>query len=143
MSEPVAIPDGFARHDRRSPVTDPWEPLYARRRDGVVELGLVVGAAHCNSRGFAHGGVLASLADNAMGLSYHAARLLADPEATTGAGAVTVSLTIDYIATARIGQWLQITPRVLRAGSAMGFVEALLTADGAGVARASATFRRL
>jgi acyl-coenzyme A thioesterase PaaI-like protein len=27
-------------------------------------------AVHCNSRGFVHGGVIAALADNAMGLSF-------------------------------------------------------------------------
>ena len=64
-----AVPEGFASHDRKSPVTDPWEPLFARQRDGVVELGLVLRPAHCNSRGFVHGGVIAALADNATGLS--------------------------------------------------------------------------
>lgn len=141
MTAPVP-PEGFAPHDRKSPVTDPWEPVFARRRDGVVELGLVLAAAHCNSRGFVHGGVLATLADNAMGLSY-GATMLHENGGAAGGGAVTVSLTIDYLATARIGQWLQVSPRVLRAGGSMGFVDALLTADGAAIARASATFRRI
>ncbi|MBU6374349.1 MAG: PaaI family thioesterase [Alphaproteobacteria bacterium] len=143
MSEPSPIPEGFSPHDRKSPVTDPWEPLFSRRRDGVVEIGVALRAAHANSRGFAHGGVIAALADNAMGLSYGATLLAANPDAAQGGGAVTVSLTLDYLATARVGQWLQITPRVLRAGGSMGFVDALVTADGAPVARASATFRRV
>lgn len=139
---PPAPPEGFAPHDRKSPVTDPWEPVFARRREGVVDLGLILATAHCNSRGFVHGGVLATLADNAMGLSY-GATLLHENVGAAGGGAVTVSLTIDYLATARIGQWLQVSPRVLRAGGNMGFVDAILTADGATIARASATFRRL
>ena len=62
-------PEGFAPHFRKSPVTDAWEPLYSRKQDGVVQIGLTIRAAHCNSRGLPHGGVIATLADNAMGLS--------------------------------------------------------------------------
>ena len=32
------IPEGFARHDRKSPVTDPWEPLYRRVSGDTVVL---------------------------------------------------------------------------------------------------------
>jgi uncharacterized protein (TIGR00369 family) len=131
-----ATPEGFEPHFKRSPVTDPWEPLFSRRCERIVQLGLWVRHAHCNSRGFLHGGVIAALADNAMGmscvLSSHAAR-----------SALTVSLNLDYVATARIGQWLQIDPRVVKTGSTLGFVDALVSADGEIIARATATFRML
>ncbi len=133
------VPDGFAPHFRKSPVTDPWEPLYSLRTEAGVCIGVKLAPNHCNSRGFVHGGVIAALADNAMGLSYGMLR----PEGASGGGAVTVSLTIDYAATAKVGQWLQVTPRVIKAGRSMGFVDALVTADDAIVARASATFRAL
>ena len=107
------LPDGFERHFRKSPVTEPWEPLYSRPGAASVEIGLIVAAAHCNSRGFVHGGVIAALADNAMGLSYGMARSRARVDSATHSGAVTVSLALDYAASAKIGQWLQITPRVL------------------------------
>ena len=126
------IPEGFLPHDRKSPVTDAWEPLFARRSERAVQLGLRVSSAHCNARGFLHGGVIASLADNAMGLSLALA---------TGTGAVTVNLTLDYVQSAHPGQWLQVEPRVIRAGGKLGFVDALVTADGETIARANATFR--
>ena len=131
-------PEGFAPHFRKSPVTDPWEPLYSRRGEGRVEIGVLLAPAHCNSRGFAHGGVIAALADNAMGLSFGEAR---PRDGEDKRGAVTVSLSLDYVASGRVGQWLQISPRVLKAGRAMGFVDAVITADGDIIARASATFR--
>jgi uncharacterized protein (TIGR00369 family) len=130
-----AIPDGFAPHTRSSPVTAPWEPIFARVGDSF-ELGLLIAAAHCNGRGMLHGGVTAALADNAMGLTY--ARALG-----AAGGVVTIGLTVDYAASGRPGQWLQITPRLLRDGKSMGFVDALITADGGLIARASATFRNL
>ena len=133
---PNGPPEGFARHFRKRPVTDPWEPLYSRRIDGAVQIGFTLRPAHCNSRGLLHGGVIAALADNAMGLS--CGMSLPSVE-----GLITVGLSIDYVGTAKIGQWLQVEPRVLRTGKSMGFADALVRADGEVVARANATFRVL
>jgi uncharacterized protein (TIGR00369 family) len=133
------IPEGFAPHFRKSPVTDPWEPLYSRKGEASVEIGFRATAAHCNSRGFVHGGVIAALADNALGLSVGAA--MAGQGAPPPSGLVTVSLTLDYLATARIGQWVSVAPRVLKAGRNLGFADAIISADDAPVARASASFR--
>jgi uncharacterized protein (TIGR00369 family) len=132
----AAPPEGFAPHFRKSPVTDPWEPLLSRQVEGAVQIGLRLREAHCNSRGFLHGGVIAALADNAMGLS--CGKVLGSVQ-----GLVTVNLAVDYVGTARIGQWLQVEPRVLRTGRSMSFADALVTADGSLVARASASFRSL
>ncbi|HET6336937.1 MAG TPA: PaaI family thioesterase [Polyangiales bacterium] len=128
----IETPQGFVRHDRKSAVTDPWEPIWVRPVDQAVQLAVRISPAHCNARGFLHGGVIASLADNAMGLTL--AR-------STGSSAVTVSLTVDYVRSAGPGQWLQIEPRVIRAAGKLGFVDALVTADGETIARANATFR--
>jgi uncharacterized protein (TIGR00369 family) len=137
----MAVPEDFERHFRTSRVTDPWEPIYSRRDDDVVRIGLTVGDAHCNSRGFLHGGVIAALSDNAMGLSFVQAVRRDGGDAAAAAGAVTVSLAVDYVSTARLGQWLEISPRIVRIGRSLGFVDALVTADGAPIARANATFR--
>ena len=133
------IPDGFAPHFRKSAVTDPWEPLYSRLVDGAVQIGFHAAAAHCNSRGFVHGGVIAALADNALGLSVGATMTAQGTPAPSGL--VTVSLTLDYLATARLGQWVAVVPRVLKAGRNLGFADALVTADDAPIARVSASFR--
>jgi uncharacterized protein (TIGR00369 family) len=132
MDSTPEIPDGFVRHERKSAVTEPWEPIWARSLSDSVQLGLRIAPVHCNSRGLLHGGLIASLADNAMGLS------LAQ---TLGTAAVTVNLAVDYVRVGTPGQWLQIEPRVIRAGGKIGFVDALVTADGETIARANATFR--
>ncbi len=130
-----ASADGFAPHFRKSPVTEPWEPLFSRRLNGVVELRFDVRPAHCNSRGLLHGGVLATLCDNAMGLSL--ATTLEDPSPQI----VTLNLTLDYLGSARVGDVVVITPRVLRAGGSVGFCDALVHGGEALIARASASFR--
>jgi uncharacterized protein (TIGR00369 family) len=133
MSASEHVPEGFTSHQRSSPLTAPWEPIWRRECEQAVQLGVRVGEPHCNARGFAHGGLIASLADNAMGLSL---------AGVAGAsGAVTVHLSVDYLRAVQRGQWLQIEPRVVRFGKSSGVVDALITADGEVVARADATFR--
>ncbi|UTP41603.1 PaaI family thioesterase [Phenylobacterium sp. LH3H17] len=134
MHETLAVPPGFARHFRQSPLTDPWEPLYSRKTEDAVILGLVAEAAHTNSRGFVHGGLISALADNAMGLS--CARCLGD-----GASLVTVNLTLDFLGTARTGQWLEFATIFVKAGGTLSFAQAFVTADGEPCARANAVFR--
>jgi uncharacterized protein (TIGR00369 family) len=128
------IPADFQPHFRKSPVTDPWEPLYSRRTDSGVDLFFEVRSAHCNSRGFLHGGVLAALCDNVMGLSVGAVPKNAH------ANIVTISLTLDYIGYATIGDPVLIMPRVLRAGTSIGFCDALASCGDKSIARANATF---
>jgi acyl-coenzyme A thioesterase PaaI-like protein len=130
MSEP---PEGFQPHYRKSPLTDPWEPLYSRRTGDALQIGLHIAAAHTNSRGFAHGGLVSALADNAMGLSCGLA--------LDGGGLLTVNLAIDFLSLAKIGQWLQVEPTVVKRGKSLCFASALVTADGKPSARASATFQ--
>ena len=130
----LAPPPGFAPHDRKSPLTDPWEPLYSRKAERAVVLGLRAGPAHTNSRGFVHGGLISALADNAMGLS--CGRFLED-----GQSVITVNLTLDFVGSARIGQWLEFDTNFVRAGSTLCFAQALVTADGEPCARANAVFR--
>ena len=94
----AAPPEGFVPHFRKSPVTDPWEPLFSRQLEHAVQIGLHLREAHCNARGFPHGGVIVALADNAMGLSCR--KVLGSGPG----GLVTVSLAVDYVSTAKIGQ---------------------------------------
>jgi uncharacterized protein (TIGR00369 family) len=132
----TTLPEGFARHFRQSPLTEPWEPLYSRRVGDAVQIGLTIDAPHTNSRGLVHGGLIAALADNAMGLSCSKAL---GPDKSL----LTVNLGVDYLGTGRIGQWLQIEPAIVKLGASLCFVTALVTADGAPCARANATFMLL
>jgi uncharacterized protein (TIGR00369 family) len=133
----LPVPEFFERHFRRSGLTDPWEPLYSRRTPDAVYLGLRAGPAHANSRGLVHGGLITALADNAMGLSCGQAR------GDAPGSLVTVNLAVDFIATARQGQWLEIRPTVVRAGKRLSFASALVLADGQVCARANATFQAM
>ena len=53
---------------------------------------------------------------------------------------VTVSLTVDYVAAAREGDWLQASATVTRVGRRLAFADGRVDADGKPVAKASAIF---
>ena len=126
-------PQGFVLHDRKSPLTAPWEPIYAHKDAARLSLGLWVDEPHTNSRGLAHGGLITALADNAMGLTCGLHIAAAD-------GLVTASLNVDFLGSARIGQWLEIRPEHLKAGRTLSFAQCLITADDKPCARANASF---
>ena len=133
-----ALPEGFSPHVRKSPLTDPWEPLYAKPGADRLILGVRVRPEHCNSRNMPHGGFLAAMADNAMGLSLGVS-LAGDGRES--AGLVTVSLTLDYLGSAKLGQWLEFDTDFVKLGRASCFAEATVRADGQPIARARATFK--
>ena len=130
------IPAGFEPHFRKSPMTDPWEPLYSKRTESAVHMGLRLAKAHTNSRGLIHGGLIAALSDNAMG--YSIAQTMGWDQSKS---LVTISLAVDFIGSAKIGQWLSIEPEVIRTGSTICFAQSLIKADDTVIARANGTFR--
>lgn len=138
MSE-LTLPEGYAPHFRKSRFTDPWEPLFSKKEAMQVSIGLWLGEAHCNSRGLVHGGLIASLADNAMGLSCAAA--LETEGKPAPSGLVTVNLSADYLGSAKLGQWLATDTNFVRTGRSLCFAGCLIHADGTPVARAIATFK--
>ena len=132
-------PPGFQPHNRKSPVTDPWEPIFVATHKHQVKLGFWIGENHCNSRGFLHGGVIAAIADNAMGLS--CAKLIRDSGEPLS-GLVTTNLAIDYSGAAKLRQWFEIDTDIAKIGRRLCFARALAKADSEVVALCSATFKR-
>ncbi|UPK36492.1 PaaI family thioesterase [Bradyrhizobium sp. 186] len=128
------IPAGFEPHFRKAPLTDPWEPLYSKKTDKAVIIGLRLAKPHTNARGLIHGGLITALADNAMGYSC----ALVTNWTTSF---VTISLSIDFVGSAEIGQWLAVESDVIKTGSTICFAQSLVKADDAVIARASGTFR--
>jgi|SRR3954452_23066472 uncharacterized protein (TIGR00369 family) len=130
----AGIPEGFERHFRQSPLTDPWEPLYSRRTDQAVIIGLRLAKAHTNGRGLIHGGLIATLADNAMG--YSCAQQMGWTSSL-----VTIGLAVDFVGTAEVGQWLAVESDVIKTGSTICFAQSLIKANDVVIARANGTFR--
>ena len=133
MPDSDPVPPGFEPHFRKSPVTDPWEPLFVKRNGTAFSLGLRISAAHCNARGLLHGGVISTLADNAMGLA-----CVMQMERCS---ALTVGLSVDFLSVGRIGQWLEVRAMSAKLGRTLAFADARIEADGQTIAKGAATFR--
>ncbi|MEM9123838.1 MAG: hotdog domain-containing protein [Pseudomonadota bacterium] len=54
---------------------------------------------------------------------------------------MTLKLDVDYLTSAKLGSWFEIQPRLIRAGSTIGVVDADILGDGDRIARASAIYR--
>ena len=133
------IPEGFDRHFKTSPFTDPWEPLYSAQLEDQVRIGTVITEAHCNSRGLVHGAFLAALLDNALGLSIGV--VLEAKGRDEVAGLVTTNLSIDYVGRAGVGEWIATDVEVIKAGRTLSVASGVLATPDRIVARANATFQ--
>jgi uncharacterized protein (TIGR00369 family) len=83
---------------------------------GEVEIAFEAGAQHINLQGLVHGGMLATLADTAMGL---AVRTVLDPSRRH----VTVQLGIEFLSPGRPGR-IVAHGRSVKIGRQLGFAEA-------------------
>ncbi len=76
-------------------------PVYLRPlADGQAVIGLRVSESHLNMQGITHGGMLATVADSALGINVALAR-------RRRAAQVTLSLATDFLASGRVGNWLE------------------------------------
>ena len=125
--EPIAERVGASAFHR-------WAGLEVLRvAPGEVDVALDIGDHHLNLIGLLHGGMIATVADTAMGL---AMRTLVP----AGSSHVTVQLNVHYVAPARKGRVVG-ERRVVKSGRRMGVAQARVLDDGGRLlATGSATF---
>ena len=129
------IPAGFERMEQLSPFNALVGPLYARRDGDSISIGVRIEEKHANSRGICHGGMLATLADLALGYAMVA-------QSGGRAGYVTAHLAIDYAGAARLGDWIASEVEIQRVGSRLAFANCYLVSGDTRIVRASAIFAR-
>src|ERR1051325_3015213 len=81
-------------------------PLWEKRGDEGLILGLLTRAMHCNRRGVVHGGMLMTFADQALGLAAW--------EANGGSPQATIQLDTHFIAAVSVGEFVEAQTRVTR-----------------------------
>ena len=102
-----------------------------RIEPGRIEAELALGQQHQQQRGYAHGGLVATMADLAAGFA--AVTLVPDT-----LGVVTADLRVSYL-NPGIGTTMKAVGWVLKAGRKLHFCEAEVWCDDKLVAKASAT----
>jgi uncharacterized protein (TIGR00369 family) len=104
-----------------------------RAAQGEVELACEPTDAHLNLQGFVHGGVIATLADSAMGLAVRSAL-------ERGRRHVTIELGLHYLRPVRPGQLVAIG-RTIRIGTSVALASAeVKRVEGPELATASGTY---
>lgn len=105
---------------------DPFErqsgPFYFREEDGKVRCAFRAEARHMNGGGFMHGGCMMTFADFA--LFAIAWRELKDSYA------VTISFNSEFVSAGKVGDLVEATGEVVRAGGSLVFVRGELSANG-------------
>ena len=137
MNRHTDPPEGFRRvvRPRRNPFNELVGPFYERRSGDEVSLGLRIEERHLNSRGLCHGGLLATLADLALGYAMLA-------KSGDDGGFVTAQLSLDYAGSAKLGDWVESAVEIQRIGARLAFANGYLVSDGKRIVRASALFAR-
>ncbi|HEX7220390.1 MAG TPA: PaaI family thioesterase [Burkholderiales bacterium] len=129
------IPEAFRKIERLSPFNALVGPLYERRDGESVSIGIVVEEKHTNSRGICHGGVLATLADLALGYAMLA-------KSGDKGSFLTAHLAVDYAGAAKVGDWIESQVEIQRVGARLAFANCYLVANDKPIVRASAIFAR-
>lgn len=106
----MAIPSGFEPAGFTPGFLDQGGPYYLGGAvEGVRMVGLLICPHHINYKDAAHGGVISTFADVALSCAvYDAERPRLAPS--------TVTLTVNYLAGAKLGDWLEARVRIDRLG---------------------------
>ena len=127
-------PPGFELFHRGS---GPWlsslGPLYLRTEGDRAILAMRIADTHANTRGLAHGGMLVTFADSALGILIAMQHAPSQPM-------VTVSLATDFLDAARPGDFLEAFVDIERMGRRLAFATCLLRVGERRILRASGVF---
>ena len=129
------VPLGFQPLFRTSPFLDLLGPFYFQEEGGGLVIGLRIAPKHANARGLAHGGLLLTLADIALG--YSTAHSETPPLSLT-----TAHLATDFAGSAKIGDWVEAHVDIQRIGSRLVFANSYLSVGSERIVRASGVFAR-
>lgn len=130
----AGVPEGFLAFRKRGGYMANFGELYVHEERRT--LAVRIDESHLNPLGMPHGGMLATLADTAIG----AMMLL---ELGRSATAVTVNLSLDYLDSARLGDWVEARVEFDKLGSRLRYGTCRLVAGDRCLVRATAIFAAL
>ena len=128
-----SVPEGFQVLRRTAAFLEMLGPIYFKSVGRSRVVALRVAPKHLNNAGIAHGGMLITFADSALGinLSYHD-----DPPRRM----VTVNLSTDFLQPAMPGDWLEAHVTIHRVGQHLAFASCILQSGDKQILRASGVF---
>ncbi|WP_179405483.1 PaaI family thioesterase [Burkholderia guangdongensis] len=132
-----AAPAGYTTLERGGAYFRALGSTYQRLADdGTVVVAVRVDASHANIIGVAHGGMLMTLADGAMGINLNLSRA----GTAKSQAVVTTTMSSEFLSAAQVGDWLEAHTRIRRNGRRIVFVDCTLKVGEREVLHASGTF---
>ena len=110
-------------------------PFYQPAAEGTLLCGFVAEERHGNKRGVAHGGMLATAFDVALGEACWAA--------AEGRPSATVQLGVQYIGALQLGEFATVQAEITRATRSLIFARGVMAAGGRTVATAEGIWKIL
>jgi acyl-coenzyme A thioesterase PaaI-like protein len=129
----LQIPEGFAPKLDAGPFADANGPLFIRHADQA--LGFEVRREHCNPVNSCHGGWLSAFLNMQMPLIAIRDHDIRD------CFLLTVSLSLDYLASAPIGAWVEGSATVLRCTKSLVFIQGLVSSSQVLLMRGSGVYK--
>ncbi len=128
------IPEGYKSLSGISPAEDHIGPFYYKKTEQGPSLGFRAEPHNCNGIDTVHGGVLMAFADYAVTML-----------ALSGVreNCTSISFNSDFIAAARLGDWVEGRGEVVRRAGSMTFVSGQLFSDDTVVLTFQSVVRRL
>lgn len=130
---PPTPPVGYQRVDVGPGFGARFGDVFVCPREGRATLGFRVAESHVNIYGACHGGALATFADSQIA----ALRWLG---AIPNGHCPTISLSIDYLAPARLADWVESDVTLVKATRRFIFTQAILATDSGPIARSTAIY---
>lgn len=127
-------PPGFHPFETERYFYNSVGPMFLRYMGGKVSFGFRVLERHVNAAKICHGGMLFTVMDIQLGLS-------ANVDTGVRGFSVTVNMTSDFVAPARLGQWVEGSNSLVKQTRSLIFNEGRMTADGETVLRANAVLK--
>lgn len=128
-------PDGWKRFEDNGFI-DHVGPLFVRRgSNGLRAFAFVAQPKHANLIGVAHGGMLMTLADRALGVAAW--------EAANQRPCVTVQFDMQFLSAVRMGEFAEMAPEVVRATRSLVFLRGTLMVGDRAAAAATGVWKIL
>ena len=109
-------------------------PLWTRR-DGDAAFGFRAEPKHANLIGVVQGGMLMTFGDRALGIAAW--------EAARNQACVTIQFDMQFISSARIGEFVEVRPELVRCTRSLVFLRGMLTTGSRVVATANGVWKIL
>lgn len=132
--KPRPAPPGWVLHENLETFAGHAGPFYFREKDGAPGVGFYAERHHANRGGVIHGGALMTLADMSL---WDICR-----RAIGSFRAMTVTMNAEFIGPGPIGEFIEATGEMTRAGKTLLFARGLITAKGESLVAFSGTLKR-